>query len=142
MISIKYKRIHPDAKIPSYAHEGDAGMDLYSVEDYVLKPGEKIIVKTGIATEMPEGYFGSIRDRSGLAARYAIHVLAGVIDCHYRGEIGVVIINLGKEEFSISKGDRIAQILFQKVEQVNIIEVNELSETSRGKDGFGSTGIN
>src|SRR3989338_7001664 len=92
MISIKYKRIHPDAKIPSYAHEGDAGMDLYSVEDYVLKPGEKIIVKTGIATEMPEGYFGSIRDRSGLAARYAIHVLAGVIDCHYRGEIGVVII--------------------------------------------------
>jgi|SRR3989338_4720644 len=142
MISIKYKRIHPDAKIPSYAHEGDAGMDLYSVEDYVLKPGEKIIVKTGIATEMPEGYFGSIRDRSGLAARYAIHVLAGVIDCHYRGEIGVVIINLGKEEFSISKGDRIAQVLIQTVEHVNILEVNELSETSRGKDGFGSTGIN
>src|SRR3989344_4299130 len=134
MISIKYKRIHPDAKIPSYAHEGDAGMDLYSVEDYVLKPG--------IATEMPEGYFGSIRDRSGLAARYAIHVLAGVIDCHYRGEIGVVIINLGKEEFSISKGDRIAQVLIQTVEHVNILEVNELSETSRGKDGFGSTGIN
>ena len=142
MISIKYKRIHPDAKIPSYAHEGDAGMDLYSVEDYVLKPGEKIIVKTGIATEMPEGYFGSIRDRSGLAARYAIHVLAGVIDCNYRGEIGVVIINLGKEEFSISKGDRIAQVLIQTVEHVNILEVNELSETSRGKDGFGSTGIN
>ena len=142
MISIKYKRIHPDAKIPSYAHEGDAGMDLYSVEDYVLKPGEKIIVKTGIAIEMPEGYFGSIRDRSGLAARYAIHVLAGVIDCHYRGEIGVVIINLGKEEFSISKGDRIAQVLIQTVEHVNILEVNELSETSRGKDGFGSTGIN
>lgn len=139
-ILAKCKKLHPDARIPSYAHEGDAGMDLYSQEDYILKPLERALVKTGVAMEIPEGYWGNIRDRSGLASKKGIHTLAGVVDSIYRGEIGVVIMNLGKEDFEIKKGDKIAQMLIQKVEQANVIEVNELSETVRGDGGFGSTG--
>ena len=140
-MKLKIKKLHPDAKIPSYAHAGDAGMDLCSVEEKTLMPGDKTIVKTGIVIELPEDYFGNIRDRSGLAAKYGIHTLAGVVDCHYRGEIGVVMINLGKEEFKINVGDRIAQMLIQKVENPEIEEVSELSETKRGEGGFGSTGV-
>lgn len=142
MLKLKVKKIHPDAVIPKYAHEGDAGFDLRSVENYVLKPMEKTIVKTGLQMEIPEKYFGSIRDRSGLAAKYSIHILAGVIDSHYRGEVGVVIINLGEKEFKINKNDRIAQMLIQPVATAEIQEVDELSETARGEGRFGSTGIN
>ncbi|MCK5149507.1 dUTP diphosphatase [Candidatus Pacearchaeota archaeon] len=141
MVKIKIKKINPDAIIPRYAHEGDAGMDLCSVEEYELKPMESRIIKTGLQVEIPEKYFGSIRDRSGLAAKNYIHTLAGVVDSHYRGEVGVVLINLGKEEFKIKKYDRIAQMLIQPVERVGIVKVENLSETIRGEGGFGSTGV-
>ena len=140
MIKVKFKKIHPDAVTPKYAHKGDAGMDLYAVENYVLKPGEQQVIKTGLQMEIPENYFGSIKDKSGLAADHAIHTLAGVVDPTYRGEIGVVLINLGKEEFKINKGYKIAQMVIQPFQSADIEEVCELSETSRGEKGFGSTG--
>jgi|SRR3989344_1838313 len=140
-MKIKVKKIHSDAVIPDYAKDGDAGFDLHSLEEKILAAGEKAVIKTGIKIEIPNGYFGSIRDRSGLAAKNALHCLAGVVDSGYRGEIGIVMINLGKDEFKINRGDRIAQMLIQKVERVEIEEVEELSESFRGESGFGSTGL-
>ena len=142
LLQLKIKKIHSDAVIPKYAHEGDAGFDLVSVENCLISPGNKIIVSTGLKMEIPKGFFGSIRDRSGLAAKKAIHVLAGVIDSHYRGEIKIVLINLGNENFEINKGDRIAQMIIQPCENCNIEEVQNIDETERGESGFGSTGIN
>jgi len=139
-LEIKIKKINPDAVLPKYAKTGDAGLDLCSTEDYILVPGEKKIFGTGLQFEIPSGYFGSMRDRSGLAAKHAIHTLAGVIDSGYRGEVGIVLVNLGKSEFKINKGDRIAQLVIQSYADCNVVEVNELNETSRGEDGFGSTG--
>jgi dUTP pyrophosphatase len=139
-MKIKIKKIDSNAVIPKYAHEYDAGMDLYSIEDYVLKPMEKKIFKIGLKIEISKGYYGSIRDRSGLAAKYSIHVLAGVIDSNYRGEVGIVLINLGQEDFNIGKGDRIAQILIQPIETAEIEDVEDVSETERGEGCFGSTG--
>lgn len=139
-MKLKIKKIHEDAIIPQYAHFGDAGFDLYSIDNYVLKPMERTVVKTGIVMEIPKEYFGNIRDRSGLAAKYSIHTLAGVVDSGYRGEIGVVMINLGHENYEIKKGDRIAQMLIQKVEHCIIEEVSELEESIRNSSGFGSTG--
>lgn len=139
-LKLKVKKLHPDAVIPSYSHEGDAAFDLSSVDEYVLNPGERVTVKTGLQMEIPKGYWGNIRDRSGVAAKYSVHTLAGVVDSHYRGEIGVVLINLGSENYQIEKGDRVAQMVIQSHETCEIEEVLELSETTRGEDGFGSTG--
>lgn len=138
---LNVKKIHPDAIIPSYAHEGDAGFDLRAVEDFILKPGERNLFKTGLCMEIPEGHFGSIRGRSGLAANHGIDVLGGVIDSGYRGEVGVVLINLGEKEVKISKGDKISQMVIKPVERVNIQEVSEISSTLRGEGGWGSTGV-
>lgn len=140
MLKVKILKIDSKAKVPFYAHEGDAGFDLHSIENCTLNPGEKKVIRTGLKMEIISGYFGSIRDKSGLAAKFGIHVLAGVIDSGYRGEICIALINLGKEEFEINIGDKIAQMLIQKVECVEFEEVEELSETSRGSGGFGSTG--
>lgn len=137
---LKIKKLIPEAIIPKHTHEGDAGLDLSSLEDFNLALGERHLFKTGLQMEIPIGFFGSIRDRSGLAFKAGIHVLAGVIDAHYRGDVGIILINLGKEDFKVSKEDRIAQILIQKVESPEIQEVKELSETTRGNGGFGSTG--
>jgi len=127
-------------ELPEYAHEGDAGFDLYSSDNFVLKPMEKKLVTTGIKIEIPAGYVGLIWDRSGLAAKHSLHNLAGVIDSHYRGEIKIVVINLGNETFEITKGMRIAQMLIQPVVSAEIEESESLSETTRGEQGFGSTG--
>ena len=140
MVSVRIKKIHYDAVIPSYAHTGDAAFDLKSVGDYLIGPGERTVVKTGLQIEIPEGYWGNIRDRSGMAAKYGIHILAGVIDSNYRGEVGVVMANLGKENYSVNRGDKIAQMIIQSYEHCEIKEVSELSETVRGEEGFGSTG--
>ena len=137
---VKIKKIHSDAITPVYSSEGAAGLDFFSIEDYDLKPGETYIVKTGIAMEIPEGYVGLVWDRSGLSSKNSIERLAGVIDDDYRGEIGIVLHNLSKKEYPIKKGSKIAQMLIQKVEHVLIQEVEELSDTSRGIGGFGSTG--
>ncbi|MDP2946492.1 MAG: dUTP diphosphatase, partial [Nanoarchaeota archaeon] len=119
---------------------GDAALDLYSTENYSIVSGERQLVSTGIAMEFPAGYFASIRDRSGLAAKKGITVLGGVIEFTYRGEYGVVLLNTGKETFEIKVGDRIAQVVIQPVSTAEIIETTELSETARGSGNFGSTG--
>ena len=140
MLEIKIKKIVKNAVIPKYAHYGDAGFDLYSTGGYIVKPKETAIVKTGIQIEIPNGYFGSIRDRSGLAVKHSIHTLAGVVDSGYRGEVKVALINLGEIEFVIREKDRIAQMIIQPYEFCRIKESGNLSETSRGDGGFGSSG--
>lgn len=140
-MELKVKRIDKTITLPAYIHKGDAGFDLRSAEDLVIKSGEKAIVPTGLKFMIPEGYAGLIWDRSGLAAKNSLHCLAGVIDSHFRGETKIVLFNLGKEDFHIEKGMRIAQMLIQKIESPEIIEVEELDATERGSGGFGSTGL-
>lgn len=122
-------------------NHGDVGLDLHAAENIVLKPGERFAVSTGLKMEIPEGFAGLIWDRSGLAANNGISTIAGVIDPGYRGEIRVALINLGHEVVEIKEGMRIAQMLFQKVEKVDIEIVAELEESKRGDGGFGSTGL-
>jgi dUTP pyrophosphatase len=140
-LDLKIKKLDKDVNLPAYAHNYDAAFDLPSSMDITLKPGKKEIVKTGLAMAIPNGYAGLIWDRSGLAAKNSLTVMAGVIDSGYRGEIGVVIINLGDEDFKVEKNMRIAQMLIQKVELPTISEVEELNETTRNEGGFGSTGL-
>jgi dUTP pyrophosphatase len=109
-------------------------------EDYILKPMEKKVFKTGIKIELPKNHVGNIRDRSGLAIKHSIHTMAGIIDPNYRGEVGVVVINLGNTEFKVEKYMRIAQMLIQHCEIVEFEEIKEMSETNRGENGFGSSG--
>ena len=137
---IKIKKIHPDAIIPRYAHNGDAGLDLFTIESLELEPRERKTVPLGLAIEIPEGYVGLIWDKSGLSHKYGIKSFGGVIDSSYRGEIHVGVINLSDKFFSFEKGHKIGQLLIQKVEQINFEEVDELTDSSRGAGGFGSTG--
>lgn len=136
---IKVKKIHKDAKIPLYGHKGDAGLDIFSVIDTLLEAKEVKPIPTGIQIAIPEGYVGLIWDKSGISLK-GVHRLAGVIDSGYRGEIQVVLVNMGEKPYTIEKGVKIAQLLIQPVKEVEIEEVSELEETSRGKNGFGSTG--
>ena len=140
-MEIKIVKIEEDAKIPNYANLSDAGMDLFSIEEVVLKIGERQAIRTGIKTEIPDGYVGLVWDKSGLALNNGIKTMAGVIDSGYRGEIKIVLINLGDEDFEIKKGQKIAQMLVQKVERPEIELVDELNATERGENGFGSTGL-
>lgn len=142
MIKVKIKKIKKNAVIPQYAKKGDAGVDLCSTEDYVLKPGERTLVSTGIKISVPEGYEAQVRPRSGLAIKNGISICntPGTIDSGYRGEVGVIVINHGQEEFEIKKGARIAQMILNKVETAEFEEVDELDETERGEGGFGHTG--
>jgi len=141
-LKIKVKIINPHAIIPRYAHEWDAGMDLFSCENYVLKARERKTFSLGFQAEIPQGYVVHIWDKSGLASKHGIKTMAGVIDPSYRGEYMVVLLNTSNKDYEIKKGDKIAQAVITKVEHPKIIEVNELSETSRGEMGFGSTGLN
>ncbi|MFH1452015.1 MAG: dUTP diphosphatase [archaeon] len=140
MQKIKVKKLNPEAIIPSYGHPGDAGLDIYSAEDFVLTHEMRHAVSTGISMELPEGYVALVWDKSGLAAKKGITVLGGVIDAHYRGEYKIILYNTEIDDFIIRKGDKIAQVLIQPIETAIIEEVNELSETSRGEGRFGSTG--
>ena len=142
-ISVRIQKIS-DVKLPSYAHEGDSGMDLYSAVDCVLKPGEIMSVPTGIKIAVPNGYEAQIRPKSGIALKSGVSVLntPGTVDAGYRGEVGVILINLGKENFVIAKNSKIAQLVVCPVEKAEIIVVDSLDETSRGEGGFGSTGLN
>jgi len=139
-VKIKIKKLHADAIIPKYAHEGDAGMDIYSVEDLVLEPKHRAVLRTGLSIELPKGYVSLIWDKSGIASK-GIKTMGGVIEYTYRGEYKVVLVNLSGKSFEIQKGQKIAQVLIQKVENPKIEVVEELSETSRGDKGFGSTGL-
>jgi dUTP pyrophosphatase len=137
---IKFILLNKNAKLPSYAHDGDAAFDIYSVENVTLKKRKVYLVKTGVVSEIPEGYFVSFRGKSGLAAKFGIDVLGGVIDSSYRGEWVVILTNLGQENYKIEKGDKIAQGLLQPAPMARIVEVKKLSETTRGEGKFGSTG--
>lgn len=131
--------------LPKYETSASAGVDLRAdlTETITLKPLERILVKTGLFLEIPEGYEAQVRPRSGLALKKGITVLnsPGTVDADYRGEVGVILINLSNEEFVIENGERIAQLVFAKVEQANWVEVEILSDTHRGEGGFGSTGV-
>ncbi len=139
-MELKIKKINKEAKIPKYATAGDAGLDLFALEEVVLNPREFVAVSTGVALEIPHGYVGLVWDKSGLAIMHGLKTLGGVVDAGYRGEVKVGMINLSGKEYKIEKGHKVAQMLIQKVEHPEIIEVEELSETERGEGGFGSTG--
>lgn len=141
MIKIKIQKIEDGAVVPSYARAGDAGLNLYSAEDLVLKGGERQAIKTGIKMEIPDGYVGLIWDRSGMAFNDGIKTMAGVVDSGYRGEVKVVLMNLSKEDFEIKKGYKIAQMIIQKFESAEIEITENLSGSERGNGGFGSTGM-
>ena len=138
---IRFQKILAEAIIPHYAHQGDAGMDIFSVEEDIIKAGERKNIRTGIKMELPEGFVGLVWDKSGLALKNGIKTMAGVIDAGYRGEIGIVLVNLSGQDYKIEKGQKIAQMLIQKVERAEIEDTQELSETKRGDGGFGSTGL-
>lgn len=140
-MELKIHRVNKEIDPPQYTRASDIAFDLRSAEEVLLKPGQKHIVKTGIRMAVPEGYAGLIWDRSGLSSKRGIHCLAGVIDPAYRGEIGVVLKNLGSEEYLISKNERIAQVLIQPAHQVRFVETEELDDdTDRERNGFGSSG--
>ena len=139
-MKIKIKRLKPDGKTPTRAKSSDAGYDLYSVVDVLITPTARELVATGIAIEIPEGYYGRIAPRSGLAVKAGIDILAGVIDSGYRNEVKVVMINLGQGLVSVNKGDRIAQLIIEKCHDVEWEETEELSDSDRGEGGFGSSG--
>lgn len=139
-MELKIKKLHEDAKVPQFAHATDAGMDIYTVEDATIAPDERQFLKTGIALAVPHGYAALVWDKSGVAAKRGLKTLAGVIDADYRGEVMIGLHNLTNEAQSFAAGDKIAQILIQKVEQPTISVVDELDDTERGEGGFGSTG--
>ena len=139
-MELRVKRIHPEAKLPVYGHPGDAGLDLFSVVDRELAPGEVFAVPTGIQVAVPAGHVGLVWDKSGISLK-SVHRLAGVVDSGYRGEVQVVMINLGAAPFAVRKGIKIAQMLVQPVATVSVIECEALDGTSRGEGGFGSTGL-
>ena len=143
MLELKIKLLEDDLPVPRYQHEGDAGLDLPSRIDYRLEPGERARIPTGIAVAIPRGYAGFVMVRSGLAARHGIACVnaPGLIDAGYRGEIVVILLNTDRREpFVIRRGDRIAQLVLQKVIEATVVTVDELDETARGEGGFGSTG--
>jgi dUTP pyrophosphatase len=146
-IPIKIKRINKDfddIELPSYATSGSSGMDIRAAvkDDIIAKHGEIILVPTNLSVEIPHGYEIQVRPRSGLAIKHGIGVLnsPGTIDADYRGEIKIILFNFGKEDFKISRGDRIAQIILSKVYFAKFIQTNDLADSSRGEGGFGHTG--
>ncbi|MBN1938181.1 MAG: dUTP diphosphatase [Candidatus Aminicenantes bacterium] len=139
-MDLKVKKIHPGARLPVYGHPGDAGMDLFACIDRTLASGELFAVPTGIQMAIPPGFVGLIWDKSGVSLK-GVHRLAGVVDAGYRGEVQVVMINLGREPYGIKAGMKIAQMLIQPVSSVDIRESETLDDTSRGEGGFGSTGL-
>ena len=139
-MKLKIMKLHPDAKVPTRAHSGDAGLDLYAYGEVRLAPGERKSIPLGIAMEIPEGHAGLIWDKSGLSHKYGLKNFGGVIDAGFRGEIHVGLMNLSDREFVFEKGHKIAQMLIQKVEILDCVEVGHLDDSSRGAKGFGSSG--
>lgn len=142
MIEVAITRLRDDARLPTQAYEGDAGLDLAACEGVTLDPGERAVVPTGIAVEIPEGYAGFVQPRSGLAARNGIGIVnaPGLIDSGYRGEIRVVLVNLDpREPYTVEPGARIAQLVIAPVASVRVVETAELAASERGARGFGSS---
>ena len=142
-VDLPIKRLDPTVELPSYAYEGDAGLDLRANESVTLAPHERRLVSTGLAVAIPEGYAGFVQPRSGLALREGLSMAntPGLVDSHYRGELKVCAVNLDDERpITITRGERIAQLVIQRVPVVSLVEVDELDETDRGTGGFGSSG--
>lgn len=142
-MKLSIRRVDPAAQMPTYAHPGDAGMDVRSIEELTLEPGARALVHTGLVFQLPPDAEAQVRPRSGLALKHGVTVLnsPGTIDAGYRGEVGVILVNLGQQPFRIEKGMKIAQVVVSRVEQAEIVEVQETDETDRGSGGFGSTGV-
>jgi len=143
-ITIEFKLLHELAHAPKYAHDGDAGADMVCIEDVTLAPGERLLVSTGVAIALPAGYVGLVHPRSGLANKYGIGIVntPGTIDSGYRGELKICLINLDPTETAtLPAGSRIAQLVIQEVTTAQFVQVQELDETQRSDNGFGSTGI-
>lgn len=140
MNTVFVKLLNSDAILPTKANQSDAGWDLYSTEEIMIRSNNRCTIHTGISIQIPEEYVGLIWPRSGLSVKKGIDVLAGVVDSGYRGEIMVCLYNTSNDNLFINKGDRIAQILFQQVPYFNMVTVDELSDTDRGLGGFGSSG--
>ncbi|MDK2984961.1 MAG: dUTP pyrophosphatase [Clostridia bacterium] len=144
-VDVKIIPGNEDIELPQYMTEGAAGLDLRAAvkDEVILAPGDTTLVPTGLALKIPPGYEAQVRPRSGLALKHGITLLnsPGTIDADYRGEIGVILTNLGKKDFSIKRGDRIAQMVFAKVQRVTLKQVSELEDSDRGSGGFGHTGI-
>ena len=144
VVSLPIKRLDPTVELPSYAYAGDAGLDLRANEDVTLQPLERRLVSTGLAVAIPEGYAGFVQPRSGLALREGLSMAntPGLVDSHYRGELKVCAVNLDAERpIHIERGERIAQLVIQRVPVVRLVEVDQLDETDRGAGGFGSSGV-
>lgn len=141
-MTLAFKRIHPEAVLPAYAHESDAGMDIRSVAEVVIPARGRALVPTGLVVLLPPNYEAQVRPRSGLALKSGITVLntPGTIDAGYRGEIGVILFNTTDADFAVHKGDRVAQIVIAPVTRVEVVETDAIEETDRGSGGFGSTG--
>ncbi len=143
-LEVQVQRLDPAAAVPVYAHEGDAGVDLRAAADAVVEPGARSLVPTGLKMAIPRGWEGQVRPKSGLALKHGISVLntPGTVDSSYRGEVGVIVINHDPHAaYTIRKGEKIAQMVFCRVERVRFREVRELDATGRGEGGFGSTGV-
>ena len=142
-MKVLWKRIDPAAQLPSYAHPGDAGRDVRSVEELPIPTGGRALVRTGLVMQLPPDAEAQVRPRSGLALKHGVTVLnaPGTIDAGYRGEVGVILANFGDAPFVVEKGMKVAQIVVARVEQVEMAEVQETDETDRGVGGFGSTGL-
>jgi dUTP pyrophosphatase len=143
MVQVSIRRLDPELPVPSYAHRGDAGADLVTAVDVTLAPGERVLVPTGVALALPDGYAGFVHPRSGLASRCGLSIVnaPGTIDSGYRGEVKVVLVNHDPTTpVRLHRGDRIAQLVVQRVETVDFVEVESLPETERGAGGYGSTG--
>jgi dUTP pyrophosphatase len=141
-LQLRVHRLDPRAVLPNAAHPGDAGLDLATLEPLRLQPGERVAARTGLALAIPEGWVGLVHPRSGLARRFGLTVAnaPGTIDAGYRGEVQVLLVNLGGEAVEIDAGDRVAQLLLQRVGLAEVVEVDALESTERGQGGFGSTG--
>lgn len=143
MVEILIRRLDPDVPVPSYAHPGDAGADLTTTVDVSLAPGERFLVPTGISLALPDGYVALVHPRSGLAARCGVSIVnaPGTVDAGYRGEVKVLLVNLDpREPVALRRGDRIAQLVVQRVERARFVEVDRLPGSARGDGGYGSTG--
>jgi dUTP pyrophosphatase len=139
-MKLRIQKLDPSGKLPSYAYDGDAGMDLFSLEDTQIPAGEKIAIRTGLKFAIPRGYAGFVWDKSGLAVKHHLKTMAGVIDSNYRGELLVVLTNLGREIYKVEKGSKIAQLVIKPVANPEIEEGEIQDETDRGEGGFGSSG--
>lgn len=140
-LQLYFKRLRDDAILPTRGSDFSAGLDLYASHSVILETGSFKTISTGISVAIPEGYYGRIAPRSGLAAKFGIDVLAGVVDSDYRGEVGVILANFGQKDFEIKQGDRVAQFIIEKIILPEPVFVEDLPQTNRGEGGFGSTGI-